>query len=406
MTFTALDLFAGIGGFSRAVHWLGGTTVGFVEWDAWNRRVLAKHWPEAQFHGDIRTLTADTLRSWGIRTYDGVGLAHSDQQRPQRSQRAEQDGGTGRSRLGLTERDARQSIGEPESQLDLLTGGYPCQPFSHAGKRLGAADDRHLWPEMRRVLNLTRPRWMLAENVAGHIGMGLDTVLAELEADGYTAGAVVVPACAVNALHRRDRVWIMAHAESGERLPGHEADAIIHRGQARLEHSGSGSRFGESGTTPQLADAAARGLRRGRAPGHDGQPAQRGEGVPNADSIRHEGWEGDPSVQQHRTGRTALGEPEPPDRAQDAEGPKAPRPVDPRTDGLRPGPLRRPAARSAWDDPDVIRAMWADGSWEADLPRVVAEEAERRQKLQAAGNAIVPIVAYEILKAMMFGEEG
>src|SRR5690606_31194752 len=98
-----LDLFAGIGGFSRAVEWLGGTTVGFVEWDAWNRRVLAKHWPEARFYGDITTVTDDDFRSLG--------------------------------------------------RIDLITGGYPCQPFSLAGKRRGAEDDRHLWPEMRRVID-------------------------------------------------------------------------------------------------------------------------------------------------------------------------------------------------------------------------------------------------------------
>src|SRR5690606_18449870 len=101
-----LDLFAGIGGFSRAVEWLGGRTVAFVEWEAWNRRVLAKHWPEARFYGDIRTVTADDI--------SGLG------------------------------------------RIDLITGGYPCQPFSHAGKRLGTEDDRHLWPEMRRVIGLDR----------------------------------------------------------------------------------------------------------------------------------------------------------------------------------------------------------------------------------------------------------
>lgn len=398
MTFTALDLFAGIGGFSRAVHWLGGTTVGFVEWDSWNRRVLAKHWPEAHFHGDIRTFTADTLREWGIRTHGG---------------RAATVGNEGRARadaacvLGAAQQwsasDGVLSVDgtEPRS-LDLLTGGYPCQPFSHAGKRLGAADDRHLWPEMRRVINLTRPRWVLAENVAGHVSMGLDTVLAELEADGYTCGAVVVPACAVNALHRRDRVWILAS------LADASAERPTARGQREIDpgEMAGGRAYGGRGDGDAAGPAPCRGAGQDTggvadAEGERGWTDARGVGEGAAAALRDAkreghvvgwpGWRerepcGDGATDRGRAERQIVG------------------PVDPRSYGISTGLVRRPAARSAWDDPDVIRAMWADGSWEADLPRVVAEEAERRQKLQAAGNAIVPIVAYEILRVMLGGE--
>ena len=154
---THLDLFSGIGGFALASGWAGYRTVGFCEVEDYPRRILSKRFPGVRLHGDIREL--DVAANRGVR---------------------------------------------------LITGGSPCQPFSQAGKRQGAADDRHLWPEMLRVVKQARPAWVLAENVAGHITMGLDQVLADLEGEGYAARAIVVPACAVSAPHRRDRVWIVA----------------------------------------------------------------------------------------------------------------------------------------------------------------------------------------------------
>ena len=97
--------------------------------------------------------------------------------------------------------------------VDVICGGYPCQPFSVAGKQKGEKDDRHLWPEMFRIIKQARPTWVVAENVAGHINMGLDNVLFDLESEGYEARPIVIPACSVNAPHRRDRVWIIANAE-------------------------------------------------------------------------------------------------------------------------------------------------------------------------------------------------
>lgn len=150
-------------------------TVAFCEIDPFCQKVLKKHWPDVPCYSDITKLTAEQL---------------------------ENDGITG---------------------ISVLTGGYPCQPFSHAGKREGEKDDRHLWPEMYRLARTIKPRWVVAENVAGHISMGLDQVLSDLEAIGYEWWAFVIPACAKDAWHRRDRVWIMAYSESREnngRKPG------------------------------------------------------------------------------------------------------------------------------------------------------------------------------------------
>ena len=166
-----LDLFSGIGGFALAARWVGIETVAFCEIEEFPRKVLAKNFPGITIHPDIRDLDGSK--------YEGI---------------------------------------------DLITGGYPCQPFSVAGKRKGTEDDRHLWPEMRRVIAQARPAWVVCENVVGHITMGLDQVLTDLEADGYASRAFVIPACAKDASHQRDRVWIIGHSDgvdaTGSKRPG------------------------------------------------------------------------------------------------------------------------------------------------------------------------------------------
>lgn len=165
-----LDLFSGIGGFSLGLERTGGfETVAFCEIEEFPRKVLAKHWPDIPIHGDVKDLKGNEF-----------------------------------------------------GPIDLICGGYPCQPFSNAGKRQGEKDDRHLWPEVIRIVATIRPRWCLFENVAGHISMGLDEVLSNLEDEGYTGWPLVIPACAVDAPHRRDRVWIVANTSSGRLSPSIE----------------------------------------------------------------------------------------------------------------------------------------------------------------------------------------
>ena len=164
---THLDLFSGIGGFALAARWAGLETLQFVEIDSFAQKVLKKNFPGVPIHDDIKTFDATQL-----------------------------------------------------CQPFLLTGGYPCQPFSQAGKRRGKEDDRHLWPEMLRVIRECRPTWILAENVAGHISMGLDTVLADLESEDYSTRTFVIPACAKDAPHRRDRIWIVADSGCNSKRRG------------------------------------------------------------------------------------------------------------------------------------------------------------------------------------------
>jgi DNA (cytosine-5)-methyltransferase 1 len=101
-----------------------------------------------------------------------------------------------------------------KSRITLLTGGFPCQPVSVAGKRRGKEDDRWLWPEMLRVISEVRPTWIIAENVAGIVKLALDDCLSDLEGEGYEAEPYIIPACAVNAPHRRNRVWIIGYSSS------------------------------------------------------------------------------------------------------------------------------------------------------------------------------------------------
>jgi DNA (cytosine-5)-methyltransferase 1 len=157
-----IGLFEGIGGFSLAARLAGWETIAWCEWNEFGQKVLRHHFPKAQGHGDI-TQTDFTI-------YRG--------------------------------------------QCDIVTGGFPCQPYSTAGKRLGKEDERHLWPEMLRAIREIQPRWVVGENVLGLVnwsgGLVFHEVQADLEAAGYEVFPYVLPACAVNAPHRRDRVWFVA----------------------------------------------------------------------------------------------------------------------------------------------------------------------------------------------------
>tara|TARA_R100001480_G_scaffold50970_9_gene64335 strand:- start:43 stop:1416 length:1374 start_codon:yes stop_codon:yes gene_type:complete len=213
-----LDLFSGIGGFSLGLERTGGfDTIAFCEIDPYCQKVLKKHWPDVPIYEDIRTLNEEVLGNTKQQRGESGGLQQED--KPEALQ--------GRDSLdtpipaGKGARNAPTSNDREPIYADVITGGYPCQPFSNAGKRRGAEDDRHLWPQMFRLITEVRPTWIICENVTGHINMGLDQVLSDLEGEGYACRTFVLPACAVDAPHRRDRVWIIANTEScgGNRAP-------------------------------------------------------------------------------------------------------------------------------------------------------------------------------------------
>lgn len=165
---THASLFSGIGGFDLAAEWAGWTNAFNCEIDSFCRKVLKYHFPDAEQYEDIK----------------------------------------------------KSDFSKWRDRIDVLTGGFPCQPFSLAGKRKGTDDDRYLWPAMLGVIRVVRPRWVVGENVYGIVnwsdGLVFDTVCSDLEAAGYEVQPYIIPACGVGAPHRRDRCWFVAHrADTG-----------------------------------------------------------------------------------------------------------------------------------------------------------------------------------------------
>lgn len=161
-----LGLFEGIGGFSLAARWMGWETKAWVEINSFSQSILKKHFPDAEGHGDIHT-------------FDGTRW---------------------------------------KGEIDLITGGFPCQPFSVAGKREGTNDERYLWDEMFRIIREVKPAFVVGENVYGLVSMEdggtLEKICIDLESEGYKVQPIIIPACSVGAWHKRDRVWIIAYTES------------------------------------------------------------------------------------------------------------------------------------------------------------------------------------------------
>ncbi len=204
---SVLDLFSGIGGFSLGLERTGGfRTAAFCEIDPYCRRVLAKHWPGVPIYDDIRTLTAARLAA------DGIGSALADA-----------------GHLGCDSGAAPAERQTRAGRIDLICGGFPCQDISTAGTGAGIAGERSgLWSEYARLVGEVRPRLVIVENVAALLGRGLGRVLGDLAALGYDAEWHCIPAAAVGAPHRRDRVWIIADAESARCPPGlREADTLL-----------------------------------------------------------------------------------------------------------------------------------------------------------------------------------
>jgi len=161
-----LDLFSGIGGFSLGLEATGGfETKAFCDIEEYPRQVLQKHWPHVKQYKDIKELTYDKLKADGI------------------------------------------------DSIDIITGGYPCQPFSVAGKQKGVEDPRHLWPEYFRLVKECRPTWVIGENVSGHIKLGLDSVIEDLESENYSVRPFSISASSIGANHQRERIWILAYSE-------------------------------------------------------------------------------------------------------------------------------------------------------------------------------------------------
>jgi DNA (cytosine-5)-methyltransferase 1 len=314
-----LDLFSGIGGFSLAASWIWGADLeiaSFCEIDEFCRGILQKHWPDVPIIGDIREMK-----------------------------------------------------GGDYGAIDLLAGGFPCQPFSCAGKQQGRSDDRYLWPEMFRIICEARPRWVLAENVPNLLaiegGLVFDRVCSDLENEGYEVQPLLIPACGVNAPHKSNRLWVVGHAKGKRREEGRQCEPV----GTEKRPSGHGAR--KVACSDKLNDD-------GTGHGAGNVCRQRGK-APEVCGRRH----------VEHSGR---------ERREECDA---------------PGVAATPGYPSRGFDP----APWAGSRWLAGLdgkarrvpqseirplaPRIPGDVA----RLKATGNAIVPQVAARIMEAIKATDE-
>ena len=398
MSLTHLSLFSGIGGLDMAAEWAGIETVGQCEWAEYPTKVLEKHWPDAPRWKDIRTLTGESFY----------------------------------------ERTGRRTV-------DIISGGFPCQPFSVAGKQRGKEDDRYLWPEMVRVIKELRPTWIVGENVAGIVRMALPDILSELEACGYRTRTFLVPACAIGARHRRYRVAIVGYSEynglssaavtggtqktgrgqqegkkkagefTGASKSGNGQDVANSHTERELQSPGSEQdiRNGVGIGRKTLADAESQF--EGRLPVRK-EPKKPGsigsrEDVQHADSAGCKeqyvtaepdkegftGWGCDAGNVcnatseglSNRSGKSVGGQ-----GTQEPESERSVRrPVESILGGMADGV-------SGWMDGDldfIINNYWDD---EPDIPRIATGIEHRVDRLKCLGNAVVPQQFYPIFKAI------
>jgi DNA (cytosine-5)-methyltransferase 1 len=258
-----LDLFSGIGGFSLGLEATGGfETVAFCDIDQYPRQVLQKHWPHVKQYEDIKELNYERLKADGL------------------------------------------------LPIDIITGGYPCQPFSVAGRKKGEDDPRHLWPEYFRLVKELRPTWVIGENVSRHIKLGLDTVISDLESEDYAVRPFSISASSIGANHQRERVWIVANSrrprgpwsklrEENENETRKENANQFERSSSTLKSNVANTeRIGQQGQGELVRSS-------GSTKNSDGQTSWSYDG-----SQRSEGWwEFEPDV-----GRVAYGIPKRVDR--------------------------------------------------------------------------------------------
>lgn len=352
---THIDLFSGIGGFALAAQrvWPNIQHT-FVEYDPFCQAVLKKHWPEAEVNGDIHAFIADTKE----RRREGREVSV----RSSGSQQATTDA----------------------HRAYILTGGFPCQPFSAAGRRKGTEDDRYLWPAMFEAVTLFKPRWVIAENVAGLVtwnnGMVLETVCSDLEGQGYEVQPFIIPATAVGAPHRRDRVWIIGYAKYN----GYATTEKREGGNTRSDsHKAGTEEFLESTRSDLPRHATTNGSSTGRItraePGkHDDREREVCEDVGNdGDKVRGVARERDSdSAHAERTGKGKRREFETA-RQRGKRG--------------RAGRTERNDWQANWPEIAATLCRVDDG-----IPRRL----DRNPRLKALGNAIVPQVAEMIMRGI------
>lgn len=372
-TLTHLSLFSGIGGLDLAAEWAGIQTIGQCEWADYPTKVLEKHWPDVPRWKDIRTLTGESFY----------------------------------------ERTGRRTV-------DIISGGFPCQPFSVAGKQRGKEDDRYLWPEMVRVIKELRPTWVVGENVAGIVRMALPDILSELEACGYRTRTFLVPACAIGARHRRYRVAIVGYSEHNGLSSAAVAGGVETTGgreQKRKKEASESSGTGEPKNRYDVANTESKFERR-LSVGEEPEKPGLVSGCENVGHTYGAGLQTERTKQQptraSRTGKNV--------QYSDSAGRKkqytAAQPNKTRLTGWRYSERKNESRE--WATESIMDRManglpdWMDGDFlinhywdiEPDIPRISSGAEYRVDRLKCLGNAVVPQQFYPVFRAIAEIERG
>ncbi len=218
------SLFTGIGGIDLAAEWAGFETVGMCEIDEYCRKVLDKHWPNVPKWRDIFELTGEEIIS----------------------------------RCG---------------EIELISGGFPCQPYSEAGNKKGRDDKRHLWSETIRIIREVSPRWFVGENVRNFAKVGLDEAIYDMEEAGYTTRTVIFPACSVGAPHERNRLFLVAHSAIVGLPKSGEHNELMFKEQKSYPRTWNGRRLDKPGIQ-RMADGVPYQMDRLRVLGNAVVPQQ------------------------------------------------------------------------------------------------------------------------------------
>jgi len=348
------SLFSGIGGFDLASEWMGWENVFHCEWNEFGKKVLHHYWPNAESFDDI----------------------------------------------------TKTDFTKYANKIDILTGGFPCQPYSQAGKRQGKEDERHLWPQMLRAIREIKPKYIVGENVFGLLnwngGMVFDEVHSDLESEGYEVQAVVIPAAAVNAPHGRDRVWFVAsHTDSR----GLEGSTEVGRNGINVEWE---SKFGiitdtKSNRSPigKLGESQTKQQVQTRSD-IDGFES---EGIDsNTDSVRLQHTEETRNIQEGtRTTQSQGGELTEPIKTNGSDGDVA--------DTTSPGGGKdnrigksgfndQTSSANSWDNfPTQSPICGGDDGLPTELDRITFSK-WRNESIKAYGNAVCPQIVLEIFKAI------
>ena len=335
-----LSLFAGIGGIDLGLESTGRfETVQFVEYERFCQHILRRHWPDVPIWGDVKTFDPDSC-----------------------------------------------------GDIDLICGGYPCQPFSVAGKQKGAEDDRHLWPRMFEIIKHKRPTWVLCENVSGHVNLGLDQVLFDLESEGYSWQTIVLGAVAVDAPHRRQRLFIVGYSNNNESSTSGNISIVQGEQNEQTKKKQQFARTSGYGHSTDVANTDSRSGGRRRTKQSSGENQDGRLHTTQEKQAKHD-------IRSETVGcDTIRGETEdvPNTNVEGLEGQ--------RIDKEQPGGKEhgeRSIERRLGGMVDGV-PTWMD---EPNIPRVTTNQVGRTQRLKALGNAVVPQVVAQIARAIIIEQD-